>query len=121
MRPEIQHRIAVLRRGIVVLALPAIFVAMPCGVCQQEQTAKPAPQQLPAAVTQDQQMAADSAELVKLATELKALVDRSSKNTLSIGVIRKAEEVEHAARGVKDKFRLEAASPVANQVTSQVN
>jgi hypothetical protein len=57
-----------------------------------------------------EQIAADSARLVKLATELKAEVDKSSKDTLSVSVIRKADEIEKLAHSVKEKTRL-AAGP----------
>jgi hypothetical protein len=46
--------------------------------------------------------------LLKLATDLKAEVDKSTKDTLSLGVIRKAEEVEQMARGMKDRYRVSA-------------
>jgi hypothetical protein len=48
----------------------------------------------------------DTAKLLKLATELKAEVDKTDKDTLSIGVIRKAEEIEKLAHNVKDKMKL---------------
>jgi hypothetical protein len=57
-----------------------------------------------------EQIAAGSARLLKLATELKAEVDKSSKDTLSVSVIRKAEEIEKLAHSVKEKMRL-AAGP----------
>jgi hypothetical protein len=57
-----------------------------------------------------EQIAADSARLVKLATELKAEVDKSSKDTLSVSVIRKADEIEKLAHSVKEKTRM-AAGP----------
>jgi hypothetical protein len=57
-----------------------------------------------------EQIAADSARLVKLAGELKAEVDKSSKDTLSVSVIRKADAIEKLAHSVKEKTRL-AAGP----------
>jgi uncharacterized protein involved in type VI secretion and phage assembly len=58
-----------------------------------------------------EQIAADSARLVKLATELKTEVDKSNKDTLSVSVIRKAEEIEKLAHSVKEKTRLGAGPP----------
>jgi hypothetical protein len=55
-----------------------------------------------------EQIAAGSARLLKLATELKAEVDKSSKDTLSVSVIRKADEIEKLAHSVKEKMRLGA-------------
>ncbi len=52
------------------------------------------------------QIADDSARLLKLASDLKAEVDKTSKDTLSLGVIRKAEEIEKLARSVKEKMKL---------------
>jgi hypothetical protein len=52
------------------------------------------------------QIADDTARLVKLATELKAAVDKTNKDTLSLDVIRKADEIEKIAHGVKEKMKL---------------
>ena len=52
------------------------------------------------------QINAESAKLLKLATELKAEVDKTDKDTLSIGVIRKADEIEKLARSLKEKMKL---------------
>lgn len=48
---------------------------------------------------------ADTDKLLALATELKANVDKSDKNTMSVDVIRKAEEIEKLARSVKEKMK----------------
>jgi len=50
------------------------------------------------------QIADDSAKLLKLATELKAEIDKTNKDTLSLNVIRKAEEIEKLAHDVKEKM-----------------
>jgi hypothetical protein len=47
----------------------------------------------------------DTEKLFKLATELKESVDKSSASTLSLDVIKKAEEIEKLARSVKDKMK----------------
>ena len=52
------------------------------------------------------QIADDTAKLLELATQLKAEVDKTSKDTLSINVIRKAESIEKLAHGVKEKMKL---------------
>jgi hypothetical protein len=46
----------------------------------------------------------DTQRLVALANELKAAVDKSDKDTLSLDVIRKADEVEKLAHSVKEKM-----------------
>jgi hypothetical protein len=52
------------------------------------------------------QISDDSAKLLKLAGDLKAEVDKTSKDTLSLGVIRKADEIERLAHSVKEKMKL---------------
>ena len=47
----------------------------------------------------------DAAKLLRLATELKAEVDKSNKDQMSLDVIRKADEVEHLAHDVKIRMR----------------
>jgi type VI protein secretion system component VasF len=52
-----------------------------------------------------QQVADDAARLLQLATELKAEVDKTNKDTLSLKVIRKAETIEKLAKGVKQQLK----------------
>jgi len=52
------------------------------------------------------QIADDSAKLLKLANDLKAEVDKTTKDTLSLNVIRKADEIERLAHSVKEKMKL---------------
>jgi hypothetical protein len=52
------------------------------------------------------QLTDDSVHLLKLANELKAEVDKTDKDTLSISVIRKADEIERLAHVVKEKMKL---------------
>src|ERR1700680_231128 len=47
----------------------------------------------------------DTDKLLKLATELKDYVDKTNENTLSLDVVKKAEEIEKLARSVKDKMK----------------
>lgn len=47
----------------------------------------------------------DSEKLLELATELKQYVDKSNENTLSMDVIKKAEEIERLAKNVKQKMK----------------
>ena len=63
----------------------------------------------PANAARQKQLAADSAELLKLANELKTEVDKTNKDTLSLTVIRKAGEIEKLAHNVKEKMRLTAS------------
>jgi hypothetical protein len=47
----------------------------------------------------------DTDKLLKLATELKESVDKTNASTLSLDVLKKAEEIEKLAHSVKDKMR----------------
>ena len=47
----------------------------------------------------------DTDKLFQLATELKAAVDKSNENLLSLEVVRKADEVEKLAKKVKEKMK----------------
>ncbi len=48
---------------------------------------------------------ADTDRLLALSTELKAEMDKTTKDTMSIQVIKKAEEIEKLARSVKDRMK----------------
>ena len=48
----------------------------------------------------------ESAELLELAAQLKNEMDKTDKDTLSLGVIRKAEQIEKLARDVKAHMKL---------------
>ena len=52
------------------------------------------------------QIADDSTKLLNMAIALKAEVDKTTKDTLSLNVIRKADEIEKLARSVKEKMKL---------------
>jgi len=51
------------------------------------------------------QLSDDTAKLLTLAMALKAEVDKTNKDTLSLNVIRKADEIEKLARNVKEKMK----------------
>ncbi len=74
---------------------------------KEQQQAKPA-DYATANQERKKQIADDSAKLLKLAAELKTAVDKTTKDTLSLDVIRKADEIERLAHSVKEKMRLEA-------------
>ena len=48
-----------------------------------------------------QQLARECADLLKLATDLKSQVDKSTKDQLSVTVVREASQIERLARKVK--------------------
>lgn len=52
-----------------------------------------------------QDLKRDTNKLLQLATELKAAVDKANENTLSVEVIKKAEEIEKLSHDVQKKMR----------------
>jgi hypothetical protein len=67
----------------------------------------PANQALSPEQARQAQYVADSQKLYQLAQELKAEVAKTNKNTLSITVTKKAEEIEKLAKSLKDRMRKE--------------
>ncbi len=47
----------------------------------------------------------DTEKLLALATELKTEVDKADENVLSLGVLRKTEQIEKLAKSVREKMR----------------
>ncbi len=47
----------------------------------------------------------DTDKLLELATELKTHVDKADENMLSLGVLKKTEQIEKLAKSVKEKMR----------------
>ena len=56
-------------------------------------------------VDRQKQLVLDTQKLLALANELKSDVDKSTKDTLSLDVVRKAEEIEKLAHSVKEKMK----------------
>ena len=63
-----------------------------------------------------QDLREETDKLFQLATELKAAVDKSNENLLSLEVVRKADEVEKLAKKVKEKMK-ESVGPPPKQET----
>jgi hypothetical protein len=51
------------------------------------------------------QITDESAQLLNMALALKAEVDKTTKDTLSLNVIKKADEIEKLAKSVKEKMK----------------
>ncbi|MDP9052635.1 MAG: hypothetical protein M3O31_18230 [Acidobacteriota bacterium] len=56
-------------------------------------------------IDRQKQLVLDTQKLLALAAELKEEVDKSNKDTLSLDVVRKAEEIEKLAHSVKEKMK----------------
>jgi hypothetical protein len=56
-------------------------------------------------IDRQKQLVEDTEKLVALANELKTDVDKSTKDTLSLDVVKKADEIEKLAHSVKEKMK----------------
>ena len=59
----------------------------------------------PSAAERLESLKRDTDHLLELAQRLKDQVDKSSENTLSLDVLKKAEEIEKLAHSVKEKMK----------------
>jgi hypothetical protein len=57
----------------------------------------------------------ETTKLLQLATELKAAVDKSDENMLSLEVVRKADEVEKLAKKVKEHMKDALGPPQSSE------
>lgn len=91
--------------AVVVALLPAAaYQFQPHTTSQQDKEMQD--RQLKAANKKRQEdIRKDTDKLFQLATELKAAVDKTNENVLSLDVIRKADEVEKLAKSVKNKMK----------------
>lgn len=71
----------------------------------QSSTAQPTPN---TENVRKKQIADESTQLLSMAIALKAEVDKTTKDTLSINVIRRADEIEKLAHRVKEKIKQSA-------------
>ncbi len=109
--------------GMAAMVLGSGMAGAQASSTQQQQTPQPgvigmpmAPND-PASIKQEQQreqmmvderrkkILSDTDKLLTLAAQLKADVDKSTKNELSLDVIRKAAEIEKLAHDVKERMR----------------
>jgi hypothetical protein len=85
------------------MARPPIVVLARANAAAQEPAT--AVQEKPSGITpadpQKQGVAGEAADLLKMATALKAEVDKTTKDTLSVAVVRKADEIEQLAHKVR--------------------
>lgn len=56
-------------------------------------------------IDRQKKLVSDTDKLLSLATELKQEVDKSNRDTLSIDVVKKADEIEKLAHSVKEKMK----------------
>ncbi|HEV7673650.1 MAG TPA: hypothetical protein VGQ12_03875 [Candidatus Angelobacter sp.] len=108
--------------GLALITSGTTFAAMPVpvGASQVETRQDPAQKEMQERMGREankkrqQDIREETDKLFRLATELKAAVDKTNENLLSLDVVRKAEEVEKLAKKVKEKMK-ESVGPPAKQ------
>jgi septin family protein len=106
--------------GLVLMIYATSFAATPAP--QVETRQDPAQKEMQDRMTRaankkrQQDIRDDTDKLFQLATELKAAVDKTNENLLSLDVIHKAEEVEKLAKKVKEKMKDSVGPPVKQEV-----
>jgi hypothetical protein len=107
--------LALIMRGTALAATP-VPAAAPQVETRQDPTQKEMQERIAreANKKRQQDIREETEKLFQLATELKAAVDKTNENLLSLDVVRKAEEVEKLAKKVKEKMK-ESVGPPARQ------
>jgi uncharacterized membrane protein YhiD involved in acid resistance len=88
-------------------AVSATSPGSPVGKVSSQSDLKQSKQQaaLAAEEQRKKQISAESTQLLAMAEALKAEVDKTNKDVLSINVIRKADEIERLAHNVKERIK----------------
>ena len=110
-------QIAGVKSVLLQVALRAMVASLClCGVVSAQDTAKPSsdssakqttPTKAPMTEAEKRKadLQADTERLYKLTQELKAEVDKSNKDTLSVSVVKKAQEIERLAKSIKERSK----------------
>lgn len=114
--------------GLILMMCGTSFAATPAGAIapQVETRQDPAQKEMQDRMAREankkrqQDIREQTDKLFQLATELKAAVDKSNENLLSLDVIRKAEEVEKLAKKVKEKMKDSVGQPVKQELPTPV-
>jgi len=114
--------------GLILMMCGNSFAATPASVAapQIETRQDPAQKEMQDRMAREankkrqQDIRDETDKLFQLATELKAAVDKTNENLLSLDVIHKAEEVEKLAKKVKEKMKESVGPPVKPEIPTPV-
>lgn len=114
--------------ALVLMMCAALFAATPAPAAtpQVETRQDPAQKEMQDRMSRaankkrQQDIRDDTDKLFQLATELKAAVDKTNENLLSLDVIHKAEEVEKLAKKVKEKMKESVGPPPKQELPTPV-
>lgn len=118
--------ITIAATGAVICGSALMTASAPAGPPQVESRQDPAQKEMQDRMTREankkrqQDIRDDTDKLFQLATELKAAVDKTNENLLSLEVLRKADEVEKLARKVKEKMKDSVGPPPRNEPPPKV-
>jgi septin family protein len=110
--------ITIAAAGVVICGSSFIAAPAPAPVAQIETRQDPAQKEMQDRMMREankkrqQDIREDTDKLFQLASELKAAVDKTNENLLSLDVIHKADEVEKLAKKVKEKMKESVGPPV---------
>ncbi len=114
---KLLHFLVLSPRRMSTLGTAALLLACPLTVAGQisqtptVQSSSPVAQHMEAerqkmaADQRQQKLQSDADKLLQLAQQLKISIDKTNKNTLSLQVVREAENIEKLARQVKDGMK----------------
>ncbi len=104
--------------GIILVAGSIVFTpVLPAAAPQFETRQDPSQKEMQDRMMREankkrqQDIREETDKLFQLATELKAAVDKTNENVLSLEVVRKADEVEKLAKKVKEKMKEAVGQP----------
>ena len=118
--------ITITAAGVVMCGAAFMAPPAPAAIPQVETRQDPAQKEMQDRMTREankkrqQDIRDDTDKLFQLATELKAAVDKTNENLLSLDVVRKADEVEKLARKVKEKMKDAVGTPAKTEPPPKV-
>jgi phage-related tail protein len=118
--------ITIAAAGVVTCGAAFMAAPAPAAVPQAETRQDPVQKEMQDRMTREankkrqQDIRDDTDKLFQLATELKAAVDKTNENLLSLEVVRKADEVEKLARKVKEKMKDAVGTPPKSEPPPKV-
>ena len=91
---------------VLLISLSAVSLAQSGTPAPPQQQPAPSDQRpMTPAEKRKADLQADTERLYKLTQELKTEVEKSNKDTLSVSVVKKAQEVERLAKSIKERSR----------------
>jgi hypothetical protein len=105
-----------MRPSLCSAAAPGVYTAGAPQIPIQQRNQRPDPEEearqqmikdmaKQANLKRQEELKRDTEKLLQLATELKAYVDKTNENVMSLEVLKKTEQIEKLARSVREKMK----------------